>query len=129
MILKKKNTYIHTRYKEYRNLLSTLLKRGKTNYYNHCFHINWNNIKNTWKGTKSILTIKPNLSDIPKILNTNDSTITNPIEIANVFNNYLSCIASQTKVNIKHSHKYFSDFLKNRAQNSFFFYVLLTNKK
>ena len=41
-------------------------------------------------------------------------------EIANVFNNYFSSIASQTKVNIKHSHKHFSDFLKNRAQNSFF---------
>ena len=107
---------LHTRYKEYRNLLSTLL--SKTNYYNHYFDINWNNIKNTWKGIKSILSIKPNPSDIPKILNS--TTITNTIEIANVSSNYFSCIAFQTKVNIKHSHKHFSDFLKNRAQNSFF---------
>ena len=109
---------LHTRYKEYRNLLSTLLKRSKTNYYNHYFDINWNNIKNTWKEIKSLLSIKPNPSDIPKILTANDGTITNPVEIANVFNNYFSSIASQTKVNIKHSHKHFSDFLKNRAQNS-----------
>ena len=87
------------------------MKRTKTNYYDHYFDINWNNIKNTWKGIKPILSIKPNPSDIPKILNTNDSTITNPVEIANVFNNYFSCIASQTKVNIKYSHKHFSDFL------------------
>ena len=99
----------------------SLLKRSKTNYYNHYFDINWNNIKNTRKGIKSILSIKPNPSDIPKILNTNDSTITNPVEIANVFNNYFSCIPSQTNVNIKYSHKHFSDFLKNRAQNSSFF--------
>ena len=111
---------LHTRYKEYRNLLSTLLKRSKTNYYYHYFDIKWNNIKNTWKEIKSILSIKPNPSDIPKILNTNDSNITNPVEIANVFNNYFSSIASQTKVNIKHSNKRFSGFLKNRAQNSFF---------
>ena len=111
---------LHTRYKEYRNLLSTLLKRSKTNYCNHYFDINWNNIKNTWKGIKSILSIKPNPPDVPKILTANDGTITNPAEIANVFNNYFSSIASQTKVNIKHSHKHFSDFLKNRAQNSFF---------
>ena len=110
-----------TRYKEYRNLLSILLKRSKTNYYNHYFDINWN-IKNTWKEIKSILSIKPNPSDIPKILNTNDSNITNPVEIANVFNSYFSSIASQTKVNIKHSKKRFSDFLKNRARNSFFFF-------
>ena len=30
----------HTRYKEYRNLLCSLLKRSKTNYYNHYFDIN-----------------------------------------------------------------------------------------
>ena len=77
------------------------MKRSKTNYYNLYFGINWNNLKNTWKKIKSILSIKPNPSDIPKILNTNDSTITNPVEIANVFSNYFSCIASETKVNIK----------------------------
>ena len=37
--------------------------------------------------SKSILSIKPNPSDISKTLNKNDSTITNPVEIANVFNN------------------------------------------
>ena len=83
------------------------MKRSKTNYYNLYFGINWNNLKNTWKKIKSILSIKPNPSDIPKILNTNDSTITNLLEIANVFNNYFSCIAYQTKANIKYSHKHF----------------------
>ena len=112
--------HLHTRYKEYRNLLFSLLKRSKANYYNHYFDINWNNIKNTWKGIKSILSVKPNPSDIPKIFNANDITITNPVEITNVFNNCFSCIASQTKVSIKYSHKHFSDFLKNKAQNYFF---------
>ena len=96
------------------------MKRSKTNYYNHYFDINWNNIKNTWKGIKFILRIKPKLSDIPNILNTNDSTFANAVEIAHVFNNYFSCIASQTKVNINDSLKHFSDFLENRAQNSSF---------
>ena len=106
--------HLHNRYKEYRNLLSTLLKRSKTNYYNHCFDML------ILKVIMSILSIKPNPSDIPNILNTNDSTITNPVENANVFKNYFSSIPSQTKVNIKYSHKHFLDFLKNRAQNSFF---------
>ena len=55
----------HARYKKYRNLLSTLLKRSKTNYYNHYFDISWNNIKNTCKGIKSVSSIKPNPSDVP----------------------------------------------------------------
>ena len=49
----KKNTYILVRYRDYRNLSSTLLKKSKANY-NHYFGINWNNIKNTWKGLAQI---------------------------------------------------------------------------
>ena len=45
--------YLDTRHKDYRNLLSTLLKRSKANNYNHYFDINWNSIKNTLKGIKS----------------------------------------------------------------------------
>ena len=101
MTPKQKNTYIPDI--KTGNILSTLLKRSKTNYYNHYFDINWNNIKNTWKGIKSILSVKFNPSDIPRILNANDSTITNPVEIA-VFSNFFSFTASQTKVNIKYSH-------------------------
>ena len=37
----------HKEYKDYRNMLSTILKQSKTNYYNY-FEANWNNIKNTW---------------------------------------------------------------------------------
>ena len=52
--------HLHTRYKDYRNLLSTILKRGKTNYCNHYFDINRNNIKNTWMDVQSILSINSN---------------------------------------------------------------------
>ena len=59
------------------------------------------------------------MSNIPKILIANDSIITNLVEIANLFNNYFSSIASPTKAIVKYSHKHFSNFLKNRAQNYF----------
>ena len=101
-------------------MLSTLLKKSKTNYYNQYFKANMNNIKNTWKGIKSIITIKNLSSDIPKSLSSNRSTITNQVEISNVFNNYFATIAEKTKENINPSHKHFSDFLKNRHHNSFF---------
>ena len=48
----------HEQYKDYRNMLSTLLKKSKIGYHNQYFEANMNNIKNTWKGIKSILTIK-----------------------------------------------------------------------
>ena len=39
-----------------------------------------NDIKNTWKGIKSIITIKSFYSDIPKSLFCNGSTITIKVE-------------------------------------------------
>ena len=44
----------HTNYKKYRNILSTLMKKSKQAYYEKYFERNWNNIKNTWKGIKSL---------------------------------------------------------------------------
>ena len=96
-------------------MLSTLMKKGKMNYYNHYFKTNYDNIKNTWKGKKSILNININQSNIPKILVSNDTTSTEPIEIANIFNNFFTSIAAKTKESIKYSHKHISNFLKNRS--------------
>ena len=110
----------HKEYKGCRNLLSTILKQSKTNYYNHYFESNWNSIKNTWKGIKSIITIKEISTDIPKSLSVDGATISNPMTISNIFNNYFSSIAGKTKLIISFSHKHFSDFLKNRSNTSFF---------
>ena len=110
----------HKEYKDYRNMLSTIFKQSKTNYYNHYFEANWNSIKNTWKGIKSILNIKNTSADIPKTLTVDGTTISNPMEISNILNNYFSSITSKMKLNISFSHKHFSDFLKNRSNISFF---------
>ena len=52
------------------------------NYYNHYFKTNWDNIKYTWKGIKSILNINNTHSNIPKILVSNNTTNAEPIEIS-----------------------------------------------
>ena len=77
----------HKEYKDYRNLLSTILKQSKTNYYNHYFESNWNSSKNTWKGIKSIITIKDFSADIPKSLSVDDATISKLMAISNIFSN------------------------------------------
>ena len=102
------------------------LKKSKSNYYNQYFRANMNNVKNTWKEIIYIyiyiyiyITIQNLSSDIPKSLSYNGSTITNKVEISNIFNNYFATIAEKVKVNINLSHKNKSDFLKSRNQNSF----------
>ena len=92
----------HTNYKKYRNLLSTLMKKSKQAYYDKYFERNWNNIKNTWKGTKSLISLKTVASNVPTVLSLdNGDTITIPYDIANTFNNYLASIAEATRKDIK----------------------------
>ena len=77
-------------------MLSTLMKKSKMNYYNHYFKTNWDNIKNTWEGIKSILNISNTHSNIPNILVSNDTASAEPIEIANIFNNFFTYIKAKT---------------------------------
>ena len=75
---------IHTNYKKYRNLLSTLIKRSKQAYFDKYFEANSNNIKNTWKGIKSLITLKSLASNVPTVLSLdNGDTVSNPYDIAN----------------------------------------------
>ena len=59
---------IHTNYKKYRNLLSTLMKKSQQAYYDRYFERNWNNVKNKWKGIKSLISIKTVASSTPTAL-------------------------------------------------------------
>ena len=94
----------HTNYKKYRNLLSTLMKKSKQAYYDKHFERNWNNIKNTWKGIKSLISLKTVASNVPSVLSLdNGGTITSPYDIANTFNSYFASIAETTK-----KHKIFT---------------------
>ena len=84
----------HTNYKKYRNLLSTLMKKSKQAYYDKYFERNWNNIKSTWKGIKSLISLKTVASNVPTVLSLdNRDNITNPYDIANTFNNYSASVA------------------------------------
>ena len=109
---------IHAEYKNYRKLLSTLMKKSKQAYYNKYFETNWNNIKNTWKGIKSPISLKSVATSAPTVLSHDDNgnTIINPYDIANTF----VSIAETTKNNMKYSHKHFSDNLKEESESTIF---------
>ena len=94
----------HTNYKKYRNLLYTLMKKSKQAHFDKYFERNWNSIKNTWKGIKSLTFLKTVASNVPTVVSLdNDDTITNPYDIAKTFNNYFASTAENTK-----KHKIFT---------------------
>ena len=95
----------HTNYKKYRNLLSTLMKKSKQAYYDNYFERNWNNIRNTGKGIKSLISLKTVASNVPTVLSLdNGDTVTNPYDIPNTFNNYFASIAETTKKKTENVH-------------------------
>ena len=105
------------------------MKKSKQAYYDRYFEKNWKNIKNTWKGIKSLISLKTVASSIPTVLSLdNGDTITNPYDIANTFNNYFASIAETTKK----KHKiYINIFLTNSQMKVIvqYFCNLLIKKK
>ena len=87
---------LHKKYKNHRNLLSTLIKQSKHNYFNKYFEDNWNNMKNTWKGIKNIITLNNLSFDVPRTFSVN-VTITNPCDIANTSLTIISLLLPKNK--------------------------------
>ena len=101
----------HKQYKTYRNLLSTLMKQSKQIYYTKYFENNWNNIKNTWEGIKTIILIKNITATVPHSIEFNNKTITDPTAMSNVFNNSFTSIAKKINSNTKFSPKHYTGYL------------------
>ena len=89
------------------------MKASKQIYYTKYFESNWNNIKNTWKGVKIIISIKNIRTTILHSIEFSNRTITDPTTMSNVFNSYFTSTAEKTKSNIKFLPKHCSDYLSN----------------
>ena len=64
------------------------MKKSKQAYYDKYFEKNCDIIKNTWKGMKSLISLKIKTSSVPTVLPLeNGDTIFNPYDVANTFNN------------------------------------------
>ena len=110
----------HQEYKTYRNSLSTFLKQSEKSYYNNYFRNNINNIKNTWKEIKSIISLKTKESQSPKIiLNNKSEFLINPNDIANQFNKFFCFVAPTIQSNIKPNFKSFDHYLNEPCKESF----------
>ena len=97
------------------------MKKSKQVYHDKYFERNWNNIKNTWEGIKSLISLKTVATSIPTVLSLdNGDTISDPYDVANKFNNYFASIAKTKKQNIKYSHKHFSDHRSNESDSTIF---------
>ena len=114
------NINVSTEYKSARNKVNRELKKSKKEYYLRYFDDNKNNIRNIWKGIRSIINIKNTVS--PKItqLSTNGNIIDNPLDVANTFNNFFANVGPTTERSIpKVPNISPESYLKRRLQYNF----------
>ena len=85
------------------------------------FERNRNNIKKTWRGIKSPISLKTVASSVPTVLSLdNGDTINNPYDITKIFNNYFVSVAETTRKSIKYLQKHFSHYLSNETSSEVF---------
>ena len=92
---------IHEKCKTHRNPPSLLTKESKQKYYTKYFESDFNNIRNTWKEVKTVISFKNITTTIPHSIEFNKKTITNPTIMSNFSNNFFTSIAEKTKSCIK----------------------------
>ena len=83
----KKND-IFTIFKKKRNLIITLLRRSKSNYYASFFNEHKRNAKKTWEGIRNIINISKKNNTFPTKLIYNNATITDKDKMAEAYNNF-----------------------------------------
>ena len=102
------------------------MKKSKQSYLRKYFEYNIKNLKNTWKGIKSIVSLKNSGSSSPNLLNFN--IVSDPLTIAKVFNNYFSSNGEKTQSKIRFSNKYYTDYLHGDNLNSFLLHLQTVKK-
>ena len=73
-----------------------------------------------WRGTKKIISSNNSNHIFPTAITVNNETITNPSDIANVFNSYFAKVAIDIQSCIRFSKKKFYDYLPPLNIESFF---------
>ena len=94
----------HTNYKKYRNFLSLFMKKSKQVFYDKYFETNWNNIENTWKGIKYLISLKTVSSSVPNLLYLDISDA----NTYNITNNVITIITLHLPLKLQVKHKIFT---------------------
>nr|CAI5850632.1 unnamed protein product [Callosobruchus analis] len=103
------NIIMQNNYKQYRTILSNLIKKTKYQYYKNKLQSNKGDIKKTWDTIKEVTNEKTNKRDINIILNANGEMISDLGQIASEFNSYFCNIGHQLARNINPTDKNFKE--------------------
>ena len=75
------------------------------------------------EGIKSTISLKSSASSSPNLLNFNNELTSDPLKIADVFNNYFSSVGEKAQSKIRFSNKTYTDYLQG---DNLFIYLFIT---
>ena len=90
-----KSEHAFNLYKRFRNRVANEFKKSKKSYFENYFKQNKYTMKKLWHGIKSIISNNSSFSSISKIKDKNGTLTSNPSEVPNVFNDFLSLSPSK----------------------------------
>ena len=97
-------------------MVTSKLRKAKKEYFNAFFQENKNNIKETWNGIRNLINLsKKSTKSINKLVD-NGKEVTNPIEMADIINNFYINIGKNVEEKIPKANKTFFHYLSNRNQ-------------
>ena len=115
-------TIIQTEFKDYRASMRKIIRKTKRDYYTHIFNRHKNDIKKTWSLINETLNRNLKKQSTHEFL-INDEMISDPIIIANKFNQYFAHIGSTLADKIP-STPHFNSYLSNPIDSVFSFHTV-----
>ena len=112
---------LHNDYKRLRNRILALSRASKTLHYKNFFSSHSKNVRKTWKGIKSIISIRQTIDCHSSSLMVNGEMTNDPLKIANSYNNYFSNIADKLQNKINSTGVDFSSYLGTPTEQTFLF--------
>ena len=116
-----KKEEFHHQYKTIRNEIVTMCRENKKLYYNNYFQENSNNIKNTWKGIKTIINLKEKTKSMPTSILVDKIICNDQKQVTENFNQYFATVACKLQEQIYNAGVGFEKYLHNPNEKSFFF--------
>ena len=119
--LRTRNYETETRYKTYKNKLTSILRRCERDYYSNLLEVQSSNIKETWKILNSIIKKRKTHSEYPDTFIHENKSVDSKMDISNGFNKFFVNIGPNLEKNIPNiANTHISDYMKERKNNSMF---------
>ena len=115
--LKSKNSIDETKYKTYKNKLTTILRNCEKSYYERLFESTKGDVKKTWGIINDLIKPKTKNGDQFKDLISGNKTET---DVANEFNHFFTNIGPKLADTIDSTSKTYDKFMRESVRNNMF---------